>query len=644
METKLKETDLYAILMGYANKNNSPYIKMNTFLSFLGSYAQKMAEKNSEWFKWTSEREVKFWSELSALAESGECELLTDTPEGRIFMPHFFTARLRHYYKNIEKNAELPFPNAESLKHEIPESLVLPADAGSGLIHLVENPQKKNLPIIRINFPDDFGNILLLADFIPQRLTEFCLIKVSNYLKARGNKDYVYYKLSSLLGGKEVQLRNILDLIHNKPLECYGPFAGGRDFHCLFWSHFSIFVKDDIKETKELHSEYIGAAQAVYIIESLSSFFRIKEVKNTEKELAFNELEIQLKKLPYLYNLGDIIKFTNSQKTPLLKFYSNGELETALKKLASESENNQLPELLVINENNDTWFVAKSKLFLLCARMLIEARDKINGRIVKRWAMFMEEYDKEPAMEKDEHFEILLEQYAKKYFPLLTNILTNPVLPIIFDEMEQSGNEIPLTARIISEGKLLPYSQVFLLKRKDILYTAMLQMPFWYSVPFLRAIISFFIKKPKEKSQSKEDSSSDDSEIKTYDEAASAAAEAAAEKKKLIERRNAASLVSAALVPAGSTLEVYMKELEKKWVRLLDEKARDDLVHDVQALARDKLKKALRLKRAYKITHENLSELAENIVEYNNALKSIGKDESIKKYVELYLIKLLLSH
>ena len=92
-----QRTDLYSILVAYTNKNNSPYISINTFLDFLEQYAKGRSEENPEWQKWVKDKSIKFWAELSILVEGGKCELLADTDDGRIYMSHFYPQQLHSF-------------------------------------------------------------------------------------------------------------------------------------------------------------------------------------------------------------------------------------------------------------------------------------------------------------------------------------------------------------------------------------------------------------------------------------------------------------------------------------------------------------------------------------------------------------------
>jgi hypothetical protein len=593
-----------------------------------------MAEEQPEWLKWTKDRDVKFWAELSALAEEDKCQLLNDTPEGRIYMPHFYPELIKKYYQNLDDNADIPFPSEESLKIEIPENQLRYFGVGSGLVSYLEEPQETELPIIRIGFSDDFGSALILADMIPRRLIEAALLKIRTYLRAHGNRDYAYHKLNPQLAGKEAYLRDTLNQILTRPSDCYSAIENGSDFSYLFWAHFSILVKGDIKKKKDPLSEDIAAVQAMYILEAMSAYYKSLAAKQREKEMALKDLEVHLKKPPYFYTLEQIIKFTSSKGVLLLSQYTREELEAWLKKETTESTGDLLPSLLVVKENGEPLFVSKSKLLFLCARFLGESREKVKKAVIKHWVRLLKEYRREPAMDNDRDFDQLLVQYTQKNSPVLASLLEDPKLQLVYDEMEQSQSEIPLAAKIFSRGELLPYSALFLLKRRDILDDAKILLPFWFSIPVLSAVVAFFKNLFNKKKNSR--ASGNISEIEEDEDAA-----LVSEREGYRERLNAAKEIEVTILPPGHTIDTYLEELEGRWSRLIDKQARANLVEDVNSLIRDNLRRTLRIQKHYRITRENLAQLAANIVSRTPSLQNIGAKDSLRMYMELYLVKLL---
>ncbi|MDR2617394.1 MAG: hypothetical protein LBC62_00865 [Treponema sp.] len=625
-----QRTDLFSILVSYANKYNSPYIGIKPFLSFLEKYAKRMSEDQPEWLKWTQETTAKFWTELSSLAEEEKCELLNDTEEGRIYLSHFYLDLLQEYYRNMDTNADLPFPSEESLNIEIPENQKRPLGVESDLSAYLAEPQETDLPILRIGFPEDFGSALALASIIPRRLIEAALLKVRNYLRNHDNKEFALRKLTPQLMGKEAYLRDLLNQILTRPLDCYTAIEEGGEFSYLFWAHFSILVKGDIKKKKDRLSDDTAAVQAVYIIEAANIYYKSLAVKRRERELALKDLEQHLNKSPYLYTLDQIIKFTSTKGVLLLSQYSKEDLEEWLKKQTTESPSDALPELLiVIGPDKERCFVSKSKILLLCARLLGEGREKLKKAVSRRWVRLIQEYRSEPAMENDKDFEKLLSRYTAKLCPVLTTILEDPKLQLVYDEMEDTGG-VPAASRIFVKGEMLPYSSLFLLKRKDLLEDARLLLPFWYSMSVITGIIRFFKNLFRKKKEIPEDQNGDD-ELE----------EPAAGKEGSREMFAAAREIEFAAVPQGHSLDSYLSELETRWSRLINQQARANLVEDVNALVRDNLRRTLRVHKHFRITRENLAQLAAGIVNGTPSLRGLSGKESLRVYIELYMVKLL---
>ena len=627
-----QRTDLYSILVSYANKNNSPYIGIESFLGFLGRYARKKSEEQPEWYKWLQDRPVKFWAEMSVLVEDGKCELLTDTADGRIYMPHFYLEVLDRAYRNPDEDADLPFPSEESLRITLPDDRTRPLSFDYDLLAYMDEPQDSDNPILKINFPEGFGSALVLASMIPHRLTEMALLKIRNYLRKSGNKEYAFRKLTPQLQGKESNLKDQLTRILTRPSDCYSAIEGGGEFSYLFWAHFSILIKSDIKKKKEYLSDDIAALQSVYIIEAISGYFKSLMVKQREAELAFKSLESHLAKPPYLYTLDQIIKFTNPKGVLLLSQYTNEALEEWLRKKTTESENNELPVLLVVQgAKNERCFLLKDKALTLCARLLAEARIQVKDAVSKHWRTLLAEYRSEPAMENDSEFNKALFKFAKRLCPGLTNLLEDPKLLLVYEEVEQNQNGVPPPAEIFNKGQLLPYSALFLIRRKEILADAKLILPFWYSMPIITAIIAFFKNLARKRKAVK----------LSPDDNANSAEGVPEEKDPAGEIRAAAEDIEFALVPPGHTLDSYLEELESRWSRLINKQARENLIEDVKSLIRDNLRRNLKIQKNFHLTQEIINQMAVNIVTRTPALASLSGRDSLILYSELYLVKLL---
>ena len=627
-----QKIDLYSILVSYANKNNSPYVDIDAFLEFLGRYAKKHSEENPEWHKWVNERAVRFWAEMSTLVEENKCEILSDTDNGSIYMPYFYLELIEKSYLRAEQDAYLPFPCEESLKITLPVNQTKLLSSEYDITTYMEQPQASDIPVIKINFHEECGTALVLASMIPRRLMEAAILKLRYYLRKGGNTEYALRKLSPQLHGKESYIREQINQIQMRPLECVNSIQGGGEFTSLFWAHFCILIKNDIRKKNERLSEDIAAFQSVVIIEAISEHYKNLAVKKREAELAFKSLENHLTKPPYLFPLEKIIKFTNAKGVLLLSQYTEDELGVWLKEKTTESKDNKLPVLLVIQgSDGNRYYLLKDKMLALCSRLLAEGRPKVKDEITKNWRKLLLGFGREPAMESDEEYEKVLSKVTEKLCPILSSILEDPKLLLVNEEMEQSQGGIPLSIKIFNKGMILPYSSLFFITRKEILTDAKLVLPFWYSLPIITPIIAFFKKiSAKRKAPKLYTTVKAESDGGNQDD-----------NDRSNQIRAFAEELQQTLVPPGFTMESYLEELESRWSRLIDKKARENLIEDVKSLIRDNLRQNLKLQKHYKMSKELIHQMAVNLVTRTTTLATLSGRESLILYSELYLLKLL---
>ena len=626
--------DLYSILNSYANKNNSPYIEIDTFLDFLGKYAKKVSEDQPEWLKWTQNRSAKFWSEISALVEEGKCELLADTADGRVYMPYFYLELIERSFQKADEEADLPFPSEESLRITIPENQMrILSSENDLLVYLNEPPESDVPPILRIDFPDGFGSALTLPGKVPRELTEMAILKIRYYLRKGGNKEYTIRKLTPQLQGRESFLQSQIDQILIQPLNCYTAVETGKDLTYLFWAHFCVLIKNDIKKKKEQLSDDIAVLQSAFIIEVINGYFKSLADKQRELETALRDLENNFNRMPFIYSLDQILKFTNSKGIPLLGKYTKESLETWLREKTTESENDKLPALLIIHgpDKGERFFLLKEKMLPLCFRFIAETRPKLKDEVSRHWRGLLSQYKTEPAMENDGDFEKLLARFTQKLKPMLLTLLEDPKLPLVSDETEQDGEGVPSSPRLFNRGQLLPYSVLFILNRKELLSDARLFLPFWYSIPIISSIIAFFKNlSGKRKAIKLSAAKGLNGEEYILDE-----------KDRAAEIRAAAEELEFDMVPAGYTMDSYLEELESRWSRLINRQARENLIEDVKSLVRDQLRRNLKIQKQFQLSQEVISQMASNTVTRTPPLAALNGRDSLILYAELYMIKLL---
>jgi len=626
-----QRTDLYSILISYANKNNSPYVDINIFLEHLGKYAKKQSADQPEWLKWVDNRNVKFWAEVSALAEENKCELISDAGDGCIYMPHFYLDIIGDSYSDADKDIDMPFPSEESLKIILPENQFKTLSSAEDVNFYLNDPQETDLPILKIVFPHGFGSALVLASLFPKRLMEMAILKIRNYLQHGGNKEYALRKLSPQLQGKENFLREQLNQLLVRPMETCKAVEDGKELTYIFWAHFCILVKNDIKKKKDYLSDDIAVLQSVYIVEVLGGYYKSLANTRQEEELAFRSLEAQLSKAPFLFTLEQILQFRNAYGLPLLGQYSKEGLDSWLKKMTTESKNNELPSLLIVEGLDERrYFCTKDKMLPLCFRLLADARRLVSEAVSKHWYSLYLDHKREPAMINDADFEKLLAKFTKKLCPTLAALLRDPKLLLIYDEIEKSRELSAIVVKIFNNGQLAPYSSLYLIQRKEMLTDIKLILPFWYSWPIITGIIAFFKQLFKRKENIVLSRENDEVAVSM-------------EKNRAAEIRTAAEELETTLVPEGHTMDSYLEELEGRWSQLIDKKARDNLIEDVRSLIRDHLRAYLKLQKKFQLTRKIVNQIASDAIIRSPTLSSLSGRDSLILYSELYLVKLLQS-
>ncbi|MDR3333480.1 MAG: hypothetical protein LBT13_01135 [Treponema sp.] len=573
---------------------------------------------------------TKFWDELSKLTEAGTCKLLTDTPERRIYISQYYTDMIRDAYLSSDTMTH-PFPSEESLGISLQAGDVRILNVDHELLSAYfADPQESLLPIIKFTFTEPkFGSCLMLASMISRGLLEAALLKVKGYLQHQDNVDYVRYRLSPKLRGKENYLGNVLNQLSTEPLEFLDSIEEAGESSYLFWLHFCTLIKHDIIEKYEPLAQDIAIIQAAYLIEQCNNYYRGKMDKESDREAAIEDLSRHFEKAPYLYTIDEVIKFTNKSGIPLLEQYSREDLQAYLEAKTSASEDNKLPELLTFwGTNNEQWFVQKNRFFALSARLIIEIRPVVKQALTERWLAILKDYNSEPAMKDDEELESLLTSYIKELMPPLAAIMRYKKLPFLYTEA--AGRETaPESLRLFNKGMVSPMKEVLLINREKILAAIRITLPFWYSIPLLVRINAFFRhfgKKPQtfiiERSLKHKDSGPATTRISA-------------------DSQDPFYALESDLVPDGYTLDTYLTTLEDRWNQLLNKHARENLAEDINSLIRNRVRLANRSLKPTSITAERLDEMASELMLQIADLNRLNEKNALQLYIKLDILKLL---
>ena len=636
--------DLYTILRFYANKTQSPIFLVDDFSTFLEKYAKRHAAERPDMAIWVENTAVKVQDGLTGLSENGKCTLSNSERGQTVSVGFYFVDLVQHAYKAIEEMSELPFPEESSLKTVIPadqiRNLNLDLDFGAYLA----TPQDTPLPIIKLIFPEGAGTILLVSSMIPRKILEIAMLKARHHLRSHNNKEYLTHKLLPTFQGKESMLKDAINQLLVRPFDSMGELEKAGDFSYTFWAYLASLIKNDLRKKGDKLPEEVAVMQAMQLIEFFNNFYKGKIQRERETETAIKNLDLYFDKPPYYFTMDDIVLFTDTKGVPLLGQYSKEALEEFIRSNSAKSGSQDLlPNLLIIRGlNGERWYVKKTKLLVLCIKLLGEARPRIKNALTQRWFKLMSDFRSDAPMEDDEAFERELFELTESSAPVLSAILNDKTLFLVHEEMEGTETGVPEASRLFYKGAFAPLSDLYLLSRKDLLIDVRMLLPFWYSTPILSRLIAFFRgfgKKKRRKARSSNAVPSRDTQALIREEPVEAPKVKGPDRK--TELKKAARFIEKKLIPAGFTLDGYLSDLEERWNRIIAPQAKADLTEDVNSLIRDYLRKTARTLRAATFTSERIEELARTLSESPNLL-SLPSRDSLRLYIQLYMIKLIL--
>ncbi|MDR1788427.1 MAG: hypothetical protein LBR16_08285 [Treponema sp.] len=633
---KRQKADLYSILVNYAAKGNPVLVEEELFLAFLETHAGKVtggvriAEGGAE----------RFRAGLDALIDEGKCEVVYDElGKGSLYLSKLCHEMIWQKYGDTREERNKPFPSEDNLGITIPPSRLRHLMTTAELAACFEfaygpnaSPHAKHQEgleddrILMIHFPEGFGSALVMPDMIPQKIIEAAFYKLQSYMQNNTNKEYLYRKLLPQFNRKESFLGNEMDLLQHHPYECYANLMGGEELTYVFWAAFCNMIKLDIKERNSRVSDLMGVIQGACIVEAANYCYKSIASKKMQKEQALRELEEHIKRPPYLFTFEEIIKYTNPDGRPILNLYTKEELETWLRKKVTDSPDHKSPEFLILYGNErGQLFVHKQELFPVCLRIIGDTTDALKAAVADRWSKVLRSYRKELSMEDDKTFDRLLRRKLAKINPFLLSLLNDSRLQLINSEMNWSKTSASDAARLFGKAGLNPCSVIFNLKRKRLLDEVKAGLPLRFTLPLIAAICGFFKRLFKKESLIEDDMGVE-------------ADHAGTARSSEVQIRALAHL----LVPEGKTLDSYLDELKNGWVQLTNRESRETIVSDVNTIVRNKVRELRRERKGRPLSHEELTEVADNLVTWDAALRKVnGKKEVLKKYIELYILKLL---
>lgn len=623
------------LLRHFATKQQSAFVNFKDFSEYLKRYSTRHLEEQPELVQYIEISDGMLLKEIEELASKHEVTLYNQNPQKiTIIVLTYYSTYFAGRFKDMQTNPTIPFPVLQDFPKQVPTNAVEKKDASEFIPACLNHQDTKSFLIYSLLLPRDIPAILFPACVPISYLLKASISKIRTLLKKEEYKDYFLKKLKVANPNKEIGARSFFERFVNQPDS--EDFLDVNSEAFYYWSQLCYFIRLDFEKVKDRTIEDVNVLQSIAVSEIWLSNLKDKASKEQKRQLALKDLETNLAKPPYFFTMEAVLKFKDSKGVSLYGQFSEEDLKEHLHKLTTESENANLPKLLVFKiENGTRYFIYKDKVIPLIVRLANEAHSTIEKILIDKWYKTLLNYEKLPEMKEDKKFEIELKKQVETTSPVLYTLLNANFLPLI--NLEQSNSQEESQFNIFSGSRLLSYSDILMIKKESILSKAKIMLPFWYSIPIISTIIGLFARKRKPEQKKTVESPAELTAADIPDEKSKPTGKIGS-KKEMLQAK--AREIGKELVPHGSTIERELDSYENVWNKMLSKEARVQLTEDVNSLIRDYMRKVIKTISSSTFSQERVQSLARTLVKTPN-MQRIKDEEALYMYVQLYILKLI---
>ncbi len=637
-------SNIFTLLKGFSSKQRSAVIDFSEFADYVRSYAQHHINENVNLQAYLGSTDVALEDELKKLSASHQIVLMNKSAGTQtIFVIPSFIDQYAERYKDIDLNISIPFPNINDIPKNVPNNIVTKVNGTEELENLLSGKNSEERALYALDFGKIVPDLIFPSSVSVNMLIKHALRKLQDLLRKEESHDYFLKKLTISNPGKELSIKNFFQLFVARPEDALDALKiNGESFY--YWSQLCYFVKQDYNKLKDLSVEDTNILQSIFIIETATTFYKSRSAEKAIKDAAFKEFDAKLASPPYYFSKTDIEGMKDSHGRLLLGQYDKDELNEHIKEMHSSTTGNSLPDLLVFKlDNGDGYFILKEKVMPLILRLCNDARAIVREALSRSWYQSLKAFETLPEMKDQLAFESCLERELSYADPILYAILHASFLPVVAFEDSTPGR-----ITVYRNGELVSYSELLLVSRAEIYSNAKIKLPFYYSIPGISWLLAFFFnrkKKGKKENAPSNETATEKVVVETKEkEEAKVQDLNANDKINRLSRakaiRSGASIAETKIVPANSTIDRELDSYMSEWNDRLDPKAYENLRDDVNNLIRDYVRKVLRTFKNEDVTIERIQSLAQSLEETPSLMK-IKNHPALRRYIELYIVKLL---
>jgi len=628
-----RELDAFQLLKTFAARNKTNSIEYSAFSQAIQRQAKTCNQADPFYRDLSLHPDVILIPKLFQLARDGRISLQSvESRIDMIFLPEAFTEVVYAEYRRIEENPDIPFPDEDSLRLSVPPEWIQAVSVESDLPAMVAFEGDRPVPLYRLLFPEGLKPVVILSVMVGDKLLEYTVLKIRNYLRKGSNRDFIQQRLASAFSGKDRMLKDGMTSILIRPFDSVQEMRqGSGDFAYSFWAYLTAAIRKDLSSKGDPMPDDIAAYQASFIVDVFNNHYKNRAQRDQERESAFKMLSALMRKPPHLYSVEEIVDFRDGQGRPLLGKYTREELETWIQERTTQAAEGALPEILVLGSGVAKGrMMAKEMLIPYIVKSLREARVAIKAQITRDWRTLMFDFGSVQSMEDDAAFRTELEKRLDAQAPILSSILMTALPPLVYQEFRGSKDSSIDLDRCFVGDRMAGMDVLLDLDRKRLLSDVKMLLPFWYYVPILSWILKLFLRGARGR-PSKKATAIPPPREPVAERPANARAAEFGQMARLAETR---------LLPQGQNLENYLGVLSSRWNTLLDPVSKANLTEDINSLVRDYLRTALRSMKPSSFTPDRIQNMAANLADRPNLLR-IRNHQALEEYIRLYMIKML---
>ncbi len=633
-------SNLSSIIRFYAEKQKSPFIDLKEFCAYVRKYAEHHVEEQSELVKYLGDPTSTIVAELQGLSEKHLVTIITANNKKTIVSITYFSMKYANQFKEILKNDSVLYPIITDFPKQFPTQVIEHKAISQYIPSIIDKDNSKSPLLYLLDFNRDIPAMILPACIPIKVLLDTAQQKVRKILKKEEFHDYFLKKLRSTNPTKEISIKNFYQHFVDTENYQFAEFTDGEDYY--IWNQTLYYIRQDFEKIQDRTIEDTNILQAVQILENHSSYLKEKFQDEHKREEAIKELEAALAKPPYFYSMPQILKFQDNNGRLLYGRYTEDDLKEFLQKMTTDGAANELPQLLVFKVSSGTrYYVYKKKVSQVVVRLCNEAHDSIEKELEDRWYDILLDFERLPEMSNASEFEACLHELVEKNSPILYALLNANFMSILSYEHDDENLD---GFQLFVDGKLVPYSELLMLKNSKIYSNAKARLPFYYGVPVLSWIMSLFSSKKKEKTKNAAKASTKTMSVQdildSQDEEDTKKGSSGPKLTKTQALAKNAKEIAKDLVPEGSTLDRELNFLTKQWNKMISKDAYNNLTEDVNSLIRDYTRRVVKTLSATSFTRERVENLAKTLVNTPN-MQKINEEKALTEYVTLYILRLV---